>query len=350
MSNHAKYSPSSAYRWTSCTKSLTLPEKPYTTNISAIRGTTLHEMSDDMLNGRQLKLMYDDYTPTEEDVQNFVIPYVNYVEEITASHGFYEQKVMLSEDCYGTVDALLYNEPTKTLHVIDLKCGMTKVYVKKNKQLGIYAIGAVNFLRKQKLVVEKIFTHIFQPALGGAECEEVFKRDLKDLRFDVLKVVEDVKEDNVKFDASGSNCRWCPHVAECPAVLEMANKAAKEDFIDEVSLSDKYKMVPVLKAFVSKVEEMTHMALELGEEVKGFKLKEGKNRRHWSDDDTVLKYLMKNKVLKREAVESKLLSVAKIEKLLKEKKVNVELSDFIYLKQNKPSIVSDGVYKKKKEE
>jgi hypothetical protein len=171
---HALFSPSSAFRWLNCTKSLTLPKKEERTSEFANRGVALHAMAEDLLLGRQPKFIYNEYTPTLDDIENTVWPYVEYVKVIKASHGFYEQKVFLNDECYGTVDTLLYDETTKVMHVIDLKCGQGVIVpLKNNNQLAIYAIGAINFLREKGFTVDKIFTHIFQPVRGGGSQKRI---------------------------------------------------------------------------------------------------------------------------------------------------------------------------------
>jgi len=339
MTHHAKFSPSSSSRWMSCTKSLTLPPKKETTNKFATRGSSLHAMSDDILKGNPIQLSYEGYVPTPEDIEDVVKPYVEYVKSIDASHSFFEQKVFLSDDCYGTVDALLYDEKSKTLHVIDLKCGSQKVDPLDNKQLNIYAIGSVNFLREKMLTTENIFVHIFQPFLYKQEPVEVFKSELKILRKEVLQVVGDVKEDKTVFSPSDENCKWCPHIVDCPEVLKIANKVAKEDFSNDIPLGENYKTALILQRFVDAIKAKVYIALDTGEEVKGFKLKQTQNRRHWKDEGEVTNLLIQNDVNHEEFIDSKILSVAKMEKLLKSKKIDLELSDFIYKKKTRPSIV-----------
>lgn len=336
--SHARFSPSSAFRWMNCTKSLTLPPKPETTNKYAIRGTALHAMSDDILKDNPIQLSYEGYAPTSDDIEDVVKPYVEYVKNIDATHSFFEQKVFLSEDCYGTVDALLYDDKSKTLHVIDLKCGSQKVEPLDNKQLNIYAIGAVNFLREKMIRTEKIFVHIFQPFLNKQEPVEVFKSDLKVLRKEVLQVVDDVKEDKTVFVASEPNCKWCPHITDCPEVLKMANKVAREDFSKTDTLSEQYEKALILQKYVDAVKSKTYIALDTGEKVAGFCLKQTQNRRHWKNEGEITNLLTQNNINHEEFIDTKILSVAKIEKILKSKKIKLELSEFIYIKKTKPSI------------
>ena len=374
---HANFSPSSSGRWLTCTKSLTLPQKPYQSNKYADIGTMYHNISEKLLKGKnidRIKMSYKIYEADKSGLENIVYPYVDYVKSIIANGkdvlSFYEQKVFLSEDCYGTVDALLFDKETKTLHIIDLKTG-SGVFVSSNKntQLEIYAIGGINFIRKKGFAVGKIFIHIFQPTIDNISHVEVFKSDLKTLRKKVLKVIDDVKNDNAVFAPSAENCRWCS-VVDCPELSRLALEACKEDFKEEektfkknkhLTLSEKMKMVGPLKAFIAKTEEQVFIALDVGEVVKGYTLKKSRGQRKFKDEKKVISYLRRFKFGVSDIFKKELLSVAQMEKVIKKKirdvkNINIpksidpkkiDLSDYIEKKEGKLKIVEDDTLQKK---
>lgn len=229
---HALFSPSSAYRWMKCTKSLTLPKVKERTNDHAIRGTALHSLAEDIINEAPVKMFYGDgfYSPTWEDYVRVVLPYCEYVHDLNCDTYFVEQKVHLNDLCYGTVDYLGYIEEEKTLHVVDLKCGSGYVSASNNSQLMIYAIGAIDFMKSMDKKVEKIFAHIFQPARGKPRSTELFKKDLKVFRDEVLEIVSLVRNDTTSFYSDDKVCRWCDHKNTCPEMVKVAVNRAKEDF------------------------------------------------------------------------------------------------------------------------
>lgn len=231
--SHSRFSPSSAYRWLLCTKSLTLPERsPRKSNPAAVRGTVLHDYCDDVLNKRQLNLFQDGYVVTPEDVEETVKPYVEFIESIEADQKFYEVKVFINEDCYGTADCITYDSKTQTLHVVDLKCGSGFVSVNNNYQLMIYAIGAVDFLREKNHKVKKVFNTIFQPKAKGKTIKtvEVDFSYLKQFRQEVFAAIQAVLDDNAVFYADSKTCFWCDHKQNCPEIKREAVNSAKEEF------------------------------------------------------------------------------------------------------------------------
>jgi len=232
--SHARFSPSSSSRWLYCTKSLTLPEKPDKGSPAAIRGTALHDLSDDLLNKRQPSLFYGEYAPTSEDILETVIPYVQYIENIDAEYKFFERKVFVNEYCYGTADCITFKEDCQTLEIVDLKCGRGFVSVNDNTQLKIYAIGAINYLRELGLEVKNIITTIFQPKSSGKTVKSatVEFEHLREFRGEVIKAVNDVLGGTTKYYPSSKTCFWCPHKQECPELRKDADIKAKEDFLN----------------------------------------------------------------------------------------------------------------------
>ena len=328
MTNHAKFSPSAASRWLYCTKSLVLPQKPYRFSEFANRGSSLHLRAEKILLGKkEIKDTYKRYTANEEDKEAIQM-YVDYVKSVEATHVFVEKQVTIFPDCWGTVDYLAYNEPTKTLHVIDLKAGKgIQVFIKNNKQLMIYSIGAINFLSTQNLKVEKVNMTIVQPEFGIVT-QEIDRKNLKELRTAIKDTIEKVKKGDTVFSPSETACRWC-NVEDCPKLQEIATKACEADF-NSVCLSEKMDMIEPLKIFIKKVESNVYTALDVGEEVEGYRLKATAGRRYFKDEVEAVKFLRKNKILKKDVYEvAKMKSVAQIEKTVKKKKINIDLTDLI---------------------
>lgn len=349
MSNHAIFSPSSAYRWSVCTKYLTLPEKESTTNEYALKGTALHTYAERLLQKLPIELSYSGYAATPVDMRDIVAPYVEYVQAIKADIRLFEQKVFLSEDCYGTIDALLFNSDLGELHIVDLKTGHGFVSAQENSQLLIYAIGAVNLMREKKLKVKNIFVHIVQPTRENFSKEFVKFSDLAEFRKKILSVISLIKNEPEKtvFTANEKTCKWCPNITNCPAVKALAQKTAESDFKSiskKDDLVEAYRNTKVLKEFINAIEEKVFKVLELGEELPGLTLKEGHYRRTWVDykEKDIIKSLSLV-MRKKDFVTTSILSVAQLEKKIKgapfEKKILEKVSGFIEKKQNKPSIV-----------
>jgi len=181
---HAKLSPSSSKRWLTCTQSVLLPEKEEKEKESefAKRGTALHAMSEDILRGEEVKSEYFGYRPDKEDIILTVEKYVEYVRNLDADIFYYEKKVYVTEDCYGTADVIAFNSEKEIIHVVDLKAGKG-IYVsaEDNTQLMIYAIGAIKFLLAEGLSFKSLFIHIVQPGRNNFQSIQVDRQELKAL-------------------------------------------------------------------------------------------------------------------------------------------------------------------------
>ena len=143
--SHAKLSPSSAFRWLNCPGSIRLSAGiEDTSSPAAEEGTRAHELAEAMLGGKKGKADSD-------EMLAYVQQYVDYVREIAGDSKIYiEQRVDLTEyvpNGYGTADVITITGDT--LHVIDLKYGLSRVFPKDNPQLYLYALGAYTGLKKK---------------------------------------------------------------------------------------------------------------------------------------------------------------------------------------------------------
>lgn len=117
---HAQLSPS-GYHWLGYS-----PEKMRTVYINMMKkekGTKLHQLASDLINERiQLR-------PLKKAFNMFVNDSIGFMMSS-------EVLLKYSEFCFGTADAIRYDEQTKTLKVFDLKTGSSKPSF---NQLNIYA-------------------------------------------------------------------------------------------------------------------------------------------------------------------------------------------------------------------
>ena len=134
MGKHAKYSPSSGYRYMNCPPALLLAEQfPDEESPYAAEGTAGHKLAEHLIK-KHLKIRSrrptSDYYSDEllEAVDEYVQYVIEQIEEakyICSDPVFsVEQKVDLSfhvKDCFGTADMVIVTD--KKVHIIDLKLG-----------------------------------------------------------------------------------------------------------------------------------------------------------------------------------------------------------------------------------
>lgn len=351
---HAVFSPSNSKRWLNCTQSMLLPKREEKrskdNNSYANRGTALHEYAEIMLTehpGNGIPESIEGYTPTEDDMELTVIPYVDYVKALDADKKFYEVKVRVTDECYGTADCVAYNSKTKALHVVDLKAGQgVFVPVIDNTQLMTYAIGAVAYLAERDLEVAEVHTHVVQPGMNNIASCKVELSKLQDLKDEIVTTIEQVAQGKGVYSPGVEECRWCPHKTTCPKLSEMANMAAKNEF-ENLDLSAKLNMVPALKLFIKAVEEEAFETLDSGKALAGFKLVAGRGTRKWKNEKQLLSVL-KDSTLDYDKLfdDKKLLSVAQLEKHLKKQKFDFDLSKYVETTYGDSKVAPESSLKK----
>jgi hypothetical protein len=111
-------------------------------------------------------------------------------------------------------------------------------------------------------------------------------------------------------------------------------------------LAESLDRIPLIKAWISGVEDMSKEMLLNGDEVPTYKVVEGRKSRTWKDEEAVIRYLSKGvKAFKKTCFEEpKFKSVARIEKALKTAEFNrkVDLERFIQVNRGKPTVVPES--------
>ena len=146
-----------------------------------------------------------------------------------------------------------------------------------------------------------------------------------------------------------NQCKFCKAMATCPALAKLTHDVIATDFdnIDRIANPDTLSDSQLAAALAAKklivswfdaVEQHAFEKLERGEAFPGFKLVEGRSLRQWGDEAVAEQTLVG--LLKDDAYERKLLSVAKAEKLLGKKGAGA-IAELITKPRGKPVIVPD---------
>ena len=293
MTAHAKLSPSTSGRWLDCTASATIDVSGLEDRQSpaAERGTRLHEVSERFLRSGK--------KPTRKacvDDVGFesVKAYVAYVRALEGEK-YYEQRLTLSKDCWGTGDAVVVDEPV--LEVVDAKFG-TGVLVEAtdNTQLMIYGLAAY---KRYSLIydrIESVRMTVHQKAKENVDTWEVPVEELLEFGEEVEAVIAAIKRGDVVYSPSESNCMWCPAKAICPEVGGLAQAVAKEDFKDlgTFTWERKLELAPVVEARAKGVRDETKAMMLRGEPIEGFKVVQGRRgNRGWGDEEKMARALKK---------------------------------------------------------
>lgn len=350
MSEHAKRSPSAGSRWWECPGSEVLSAGiPGRSSPAADEGSVAHGIAEVRLKTGSWPAGAD-----PEMVKHLQI-YVENVEELFsgADARLIEAKVEITDDCWGTADAIVWNSTTSTLYVRDLKYGIgVGVEVRGNLQLRIYALGALltcGFPAKTVNIgiVQPRFPHSDGP-VRSVDFSSVDLLEFHADLVDALTRIDEAQESratlsrdlwNEKFlHASDKACRWCLAAPNCPLLKTKAQELAKVAFApgevyDPRQLAHTLDMLPLLEGWIKNAREFAYAEAEAGRVPPGYKLVEKVARRKWRDEGLAASKLIQGEWASPDQLyEQKLISPAAVEKLVG--KANCYVLDDLTVKES----------------
>lgn len=359
--SHATWSASATARNWACPGALALcakaPQQPE--SEAAAWGTACHTVSEDCLRegrdpaewiGRVVRTK-EHAIEVDEEMADTARFYVDYVLDrggrLTVEQRFSLAGLNPPFDAGGTADAVVYRADDRALEVIDLKGGRgVVVEAEGNKQLRTYALGAM--LANPGREIDTVTVTIVQPRAGrdAVRSETFHVADLVEWTADLLDAMkasaaamaayatvtggvsmDEWSEANLR---AGEHCRFCPARAICPAQEKAALEAAGVwfDDIDEPRLRnapdelDPYRLARVLDAagmiedWLNAVRALAHNLAEAGTEIPGYILVEKIGRRRWKDEAAAEVAFAQAELPDDITHETKLRSIAQIEKAL----------------------------------
>lgn len=389
-STHSLLSPSKRHRWGVCPGSIReeakYPEPP--SGAAALDGTRTHEILEYCIKSKLIGALHLIGTTREDEHGSYIVDAdraarvnlaVEYIRSQVGEHSpIAEQRVfpdglVMRADMSGTVDCQIPGE--KVYEIIDYKDGMSPVSAANNPQLEIYALGALAGLPPESYPKTVKMT-IIQPKLAMRGMPPVTSHVVltKDLlaKVDVVKAEGAATDDpNAPLVPGESQCKYCRAKGACPAlagkvmqevnvmfnaipaaitpevipagVLDPAQQAAAQDptVMSDEQLRQILEAAPLVRQLLEGVEAEVQRRLESGKSVPGFKLVQGRGSRQWAlPEEEMVKKLTGMGIPKGTIYETKLVSPAKAEKLVWDKKGETQKLSDIQIKRMKSEYVA----------
>lgn len=344
MSGHSILSPSTAKRWMACPGSVALcRDLPPEESEYAAEGTAAHAIAESILRIApnalapcEVRPIRAQAVPPEYDtpeMRGFVQTYVDFVKSLGGVLQV-ETRIDLTQDmgaeCYGTADAVVW--VGDDLYIVDLKYGMNYVDAFWNPQLALYAAG---FLRLYGGIdtVKTIHLCIVQPRLDTITQFDISPEKLVDFvgfirrKATIARTMAELPESEWLFVPSEGACKYCRARGTCRALCRATVTEGEPAALMPEELAEAYARVGLVKIWAEAAEKAVYGRLLHGESVPGLKLVEGrKGARRWRSEQAAVAAVI-DAGITADVYEHKLLSPAKMEKLVKDKKLTKDQWD-----------------------
>lgn len=327
------------HRWRNCPGSVKLARSvPKDINLSSVyaeEGTEAHALAKEILEARKSGTLEPDTIEKDPEMVDMVDLYVQHLNELGKKEPdaiqLFEHRFdlgVLWPGCFGTADGVTYYPQEKLLVVTDLKYGAgILVDVVRSDQLMYYALGAVLSLQWD---VHKVRLEIVQPRTWVGDPVSSWETDIFELyefADELVAAARATAEDALRLKVGGW-CRFCPAAAanQCPLLREKAKEIASAEYVnydiepvDYAEIGRLLAWFPVLKSWMSAVDQFAYAAAMRGVKIPGRKLVTKYGRSSWRnaavavDNLTALGFSAAE--LMTEPVVPELLSPAKVKAL-----------------------------------
>lgn len=377
---HALLSASKAERWLNCPPSARFEENfPDTSSPFAEEGTAAHKLAEAKLNLIQIKLLLKQKEKlqketvnelqeqleekykiiqsfTDSEMQRYTDIYGDFViEKIAKACGktsetlnifdfvmVTEQKIDFSNfvpEGFGTVDCLVI--ANETLLVFDFKYGKgVEVSAIWNHQLLLYGLGGLELYPWADIT--KVQLYICQPRLDNFSEFQLTVDQLKNFGKEILNIAKIAFEGKGELNA-GKWCRFCKAQAACQAHADLAEKFNNSvvNDIHSISVSELGRLLDMteqLQEYSNALRQMALTRILNGETVQGYKCVQGRSAREYKDEKQALEELKKLGFSETEITETKIISAAKLEKMLGKKRFKEVAEGLITKPEGRPTL------------
>ena len=364
MAGHALLSPSASHRWLHCTAAPRLEEgiKDEGSDYAA-EGTLAHAYCAMKLKNflglptdgekEEIAALQEKYGTGE--MAEYTDTYVTIVlEKYNAARAATPDAQLLVEtrldfsdyvpEAFGTADAIIIADGT--MEVIDFKYGKgVKVSAVENPQMMIYALGAyARFAFEYR--IDNLRATIVQPRIDNLSEYEITVEELTAWAANVLAPAAEKAYKGEGPQTPGAWCQFCKVKNQCRALTNKCKEVVAVDpklITPEELAKDVLPMVPIVKTWISGVEDFALAQALSGIQLPGWKIVEGRSVRKITDTDSVAAVLTKNGYKQNDIFKPvEMRTITDLEKLVGKKQFAAMCGEWINKPQGKPTLAPEG--------
>ncbi len=364
MAGHALLSPSASHRWLHCTAAPRLEEgiKDEGSDYAA-EGTLAHAYCAMKLKNflglptdgekEEIAALQEKYGTGE--MAEYTDTYATIVlEKYNAARAATPDAQLLVEtrldfsdyvpEAFGTADAIIIADGT--MEVIDFKYGKgVKVSAVENPQMMIYALGAYTHFAFEYRI-DNLRATIVQPRIDNLSEYEITVEELTAWAANVLTPAAEKAYKGEGPQTPGAWCQFCKVKNQCRALANRCKEVVAVDpklITPEELAKDVLPMVPIVKTWISGVEDFALAQALSGVQLPGWKIVEGRSVRKITDTDSVAAVLTKNGYKQNDIFKPvEMRTITDLEKLVGKKQFAAMCGEWINKPQGKPTLAPEG--------
>lgn len=363
MAAHALLSPSSAHRWINCTAAPRLEANVEDAGSSfAEEGTLAHAYCAKKLKtflsldvegeDKEIAEYYDKYHTGEMD--EYTDTYAAIVlEKYNAARANTPDAQLLVEtrldfgqyvpEAFGTADAIIIADGV--MEVIDFKYGKgVKVSAVENPQMMIYGLGAYDKFTLE-YNIRRVRMTIVQPRIDNLSEYEVSTEELLQWATSVLSPKAKEAYSDKGTQKPGTWCQFCKVKSNCRALATLCTGAVKDPKLltPEELAANVLPILPVVKTWLTGVEDYALAQALNGVHLPGWKIVEGRSVRKITDAEAAGAALNKAGYLDEHIYKPvELRTITDLEKLIGKKQFAALVGDYITKPTGKPTLAPES--------
>lgn len=247
-------------------------------------------------------------------------------------------------DAFGTADAIIIADGC--MEIIDFKYGKgVRVSAEHNPQMMIYALGAYDRFSFDYRI-ERVRMTIVQPRIDNLSEFEITVQELTEWADNTLKPAAEKAYRGEGPQQPGDWCQFCKVKNQCRALVDKCKDVVAADpklITAEELAKDVLPMVPLVKTWISGVEEYALAQALSGVQLPGWKIVEGRSVRKIVNQEAAAAALNGAGYAPAEIYKpTELRTITDLEKMVGKKRFAELMGDYIDKPAGKPTLAPES--------